>query len=251
MLEQLKKQVYEANMELPKRGLVTYTWGNVSGIDRESGYFVIKPSGVEYDELTPDDMVVMDLDMNKIEGKYKPSSDTATHAELYKKYPEIGGVVHTHSTAATSWAQAGRSIPLYGTTHADYFLGAIPCARSLTPEEIAGKYKKNTGHVIIDFFEEGRKISDLTLEYVKNNRGRYEEEGKKKGKEAIELSRKMSASDKQELKKLTKEYQATAKKMKKASDDNDINQSVKLSDRLLNLGEKTSQIYAEYGYSID
>lgn len=108
-----------------------------------------------------------------------------------------------------------------------------------------------TGHVIIDFFEEGRKISDLTLEYVKNNRGRYEEEGKKKGKEAIELSRKMSTSDKQELKKLTKEYQATAKKMKKASDDNDINQSVKLSDRLLNLGEKTSQIYAEYGYSID
>ncbi len=154
MLEQLKKQVYEANMELPKRGLVTYTWGNVSGIDRESGYFVIKPSGVEYDELTPDDMVVMDLDMNKIEGKYKPSSDTATHAELYKKYPEIGGVVHTHSTAATSWAQAGRSIPLYGTTHADYFLGAIPCARSLTPEEIDGEYEKNTGLVIIETLEQ-------------------------------------------------------------------------------------------------
>ena len=154
MLEQLKKQVYEANMELPKRGLVTYTWGNVSGIDRESGYFVIKPSGGEYDERTPDDMVVMDLDMNKIEGKYKPSSDTATHAELYKKYPEIGGVVHTHSTAATSWAQAGRSIPLYGTTHADYFLGAIPCARSLTPEEIDGEYEKNTGLVIIETLEQ-------------------------------------------------------------------------------------------------
>ena len=154
MLEELKKQVYEANMELPKRGLVTYTWGNVSGIDRESGYFVIKPSGVEYDELTPDDMVVMDLDMNKIEGKYKPSSDTATHAELYKKYPEIGGIVHTHSTMATSWAQAGRSIPLYGTTHADYFLGAIPCARSLTPDEINGEYEKNTGLVIIETLEE-------------------------------------------------------------------------------------------------
>ena len=154
MLEELKKQVYEANMELPKRGLVTYTWGNVSGIDRESGYFVIKPSGVEYDELRPDDMVVMDLDMNKIEGKYKPSSDTATHAELYKKYPEIGGIVHTHSTMATSWAQAGRSIPLYGTTHADYFLGAIPCARSLTPDEINGEYEKNTGLVIIETLEE-------------------------------------------------------------------------------------------------
>ena len=154
MLEELKKQVYEANMELPKRGLVTYTWGNVSGIDRETGYFVIKPSGVEYEELTPDDMVVMDLDMNKIEGKYKPSSDTATHAELYKKYPEIGGVVHTHSTNATSWAQAGRSIPLYETTHADYFLGSIPCARSLTPDEINGEYEKNTGLVIIETLEE-------------------------------------------------------------------------------------------------
>lgn len=154
MLEELKKQVYEANMELPKRGLVTYTWGNVSGIDRESGYFVIKPSGVEYEELTPEDMVVMDLDMNKIEGKYKPSSDTATHAELYKKYPEIGGVVHTHSTTATSWAQACRDIPLYGTTHADYFLGSIPCARSLTPEEINGEYEKNTGLVIIETLEE-------------------------------------------------------------------------------------------------
>lgn len=121
MLEELKKQVYEANMELPRRGLITYTWGNVSGIDRESGYFVIKPSGVDYDKLTPDDMVVMDLEGNKIEGDLKPSSDTPTHLELYKKYPDIGGIVHTHSPEATSWAQAGRDIPLYGTTHADYF----------------------------------------------------------------------------------------------------------------------------------
>ena len=135
MLEELKKQVYEANMELPRRGLITYTWGNVSGIDRESGYFVIKPSGVDYDKLTPDDMVVMDLEGNKIEGDLKPSSDTPTHLELYKKYPDIGGIVHTHSPEATSWAQAGRDIPLYGTTHADYFFGPIPCARSLTPEK--------------------------------------------------------------------------------------------------------------------
>ena len=144
MLEELKKRVYEANMELPKRGLVTYTWGNVSEIDRETGYFVIKPSGVDYELLTPDDMVVMDLEGNRIEGKYKPSSDTATHAELYKAFPEIGGVVHTHSPWATSWAQAGRSIPCYGTTHADYMYGPIPCARNLTEEEINGEYEKNT-----------------------------------------------------------------------------------------------------------
>lgn len=153
MLEELKSQVFEANMELPKRGLITYTWGNVSGIDRKSGYFVIKPSGVDYECLTPEDMVVMDLDGNKIEGSYKPSSDTATHMELYKKYPQIGGVVHTHSPEATSWAQAGRSIPLYGTTHADYFYGEIPCARSLTLEEIQGAYEKSTGLVIIETFE--------------------------------------------------------------------------------------------------
>lgn len=150
MLEQLKEIVYKANMELPKRGLVTFTWGNVSGIDRASGYIVIKPSGVEYENMKPEDMVVMDLMGNRIEGKYKPSSDTATHIELYKKYPEIGGVVHTHSTWATSWAQAGRSIPLYGTTHADYFYGPIPCARSLTEQEIGGEYEKNTGLVIIE-----------------------------------------------------------------------------------------------------
>lgn len=153
MLEMLKKQVYEANMELPKRNLVTYTWGNVSGIDRETGYFVIKPSGVEYDQLTPDDMVVMDLEGNKIEGNYKPSSDTPTHLELYRAFPEIGGVVHTHSPWATSWAQAGRSIPCYGTTHADYFYGTIPCARSLTKEEIETQYEKNTGLVIIETFK--------------------------------------------------------------------------------------------------
>ena len=160
MLEELKKRVYEANMLLPKYGLVTFTWGNVSEIDRESGIFAIKPSGVDYDKLKPEDMVVMDLEGNKIEGDYKPSSDTPTHLVLYKKYPEIGGVVHTHSPEATSWAQAGRSIPLYGTTHADYFFGEIPCARSLTPEEIDSAYEKNTGLVIIETFEE-RKLNPM------------------------------------------------------------------------------------------
>lgn len=150
MLEQLKEIVYQANMELPRHGLVTYTWGNVSGIDRDSGYIVIKPSGVSYESMKPEDMVVLDLQGNRIEGKYRPSSDTATHIELYKKYTELGGIVHTHSTWATSWAQAGREIPLYGTTHADYFYGPIPCSRSLTKEEIKGEYEKNTGLVIIE-----------------------------------------------------------------------------------------------------
>lgn len=154
MLETLKQQVYEANMELPKRGLVTYTWGNVSGFDKETGYFAIKPSGVDYEDLTPDDMVIMDLNGNKIEGKYNPSSDTKTHMELYKAWPEVGGIVHTHSPWATQWAQAGRGIPSYGTTHADYFYGDIPCARSLTPEEIEEAYEKNTGLVIIETFAE-------------------------------------------------------------------------------------------------
>lgn len=154
MLEELKKKVYEANMELSRRGLITYTWGNVSEIDRDTGYFVIKPSGVDYDKLRPEDMVVMDLEGKRIEGTLNPSSDTPTHLELYKKYPEIGGVVHTHSPEATSWAQAGRDIPLYGTTHADYFYGPIPCARSLTPEEIGGEYERNTGLVIIETFEQ-------------------------------------------------------------------------------------------------
>lgn len=152
MLEALKKKVYEANMELPRHGLVTFTWGNVSGIDRESGLFVIKPSGVDYDKLTPEDMVVMDLEGNKIEGSYKPSSDTATHIELYKAFPEVGGIVHTHSSYATSWAQAGRSIPCYGTTHADYIYGEIPCLRCLTAEEIEDAYEENTGHLIVNEF---------------------------------------------------------------------------------------------------
>ena len=160
MLEELKKKVYEANMEIPRRRLVTYTWGNVSAIDRESGLFVIKPSGVDYETMSPEDMVVMDLEGNRVEGRYKPSSDTPTHLELYKRYADIGGVVHTHSPEATAWAQAGRSIPLYGTTHADYFFGEIPCARSLTPEEIGGEYEKNTGLVIIETFD-GRKIDPM------------------------------------------------------------------------------------------
>lgn len=150
MLEELKKIVYEQNMELPRHGLVTYTWGNVSGIDREKGLFVIKPSGVDYDLLTPDDMVVIDLEGKRVEGRYKPSVDTDTHLVLYRQFPEIGGIVHTHSPWATSWAQAGRSIPCYGTTHADYFYGDIPCVRNLTPEEIQGRYEYNTGLVIVE-----------------------------------------------------------------------------------------------------
>lgn len=153
MLEELKKQVYEANMELPRRGLITYTWGNVSGIDRKSGLFVIKPSGVDYDKLRIEDMVVIDLDGNRVEGSLNPSSDTATHVELYKSFTEIGGIVHTHSPYAASWAQAGRGLPCYGTTHADYFYGEIPCARNLTPEEIDDGYEKNTGKVIVEAFE--------------------------------------------------------------------------------------------------
>ncbi len=153
MLEALKQQIYEANMELPRRGLVTYTWGNVSGIDREKGLFVIKPSGVDYEKMRPEDMVVMDLEGNQVEGSLRPSSDTPTHLELYKAFPEIGGIVHTHSTYATAWAQAGRGIPCYGTTHADYFYGEIPCARNLTAEEIEEGYEKNTGLVIAETFK--------------------------------------------------------------------------------------------------
>lgn len=152
MLEQLKEQVYRANMQLPEYGLVTFTWGNVSGIDREKGLFVIKPSGVEYETLKPSDLVVMDLEGNKVEGDLNPSTDTATHLELYKAFPKIGGVVHTHSTYAVAWAQAGQDIPCYGTTHADYFYGDIPCARNLTAEEIEEDYEKNTGKVIIEAF---------------------------------------------------------------------------------------------------
>ena len=153
MLEELKKKVYEANILLPKYGLVTFTWGNVSAIDRESGLFVIKPSGVEYDTMTPDDMVVMDLEGNKVEGKLNPSSDTPTHLEIYKAFKEVGGVVHTHSSYATSWAQAGRSIPCYGTTHADYFYGEIPCVRCLNKDDIENAYEENTGHLIVNEFE--------------------------------------------------------------------------------------------------
>ena len=153
MLEQLKEEVYRANMELPAHGLVVYTWGNVSAIDRESGLVVIKPSGVNYATMKPEDMVVVDLDGKVVEGKLRPSSDTPTHVELYKAFEGIGGVVHTHSAWATSWAQAGRGIPCYGTTHADYFYGEIPCARVLTPEEVEEAYEKNTGKVIIEAFE--------------------------------------------------------------------------------------------------
>lgn len=153
MLEELKQEVYKANMDLPAYGLVTFTWGNVSGIDREKGLFVIKPSGVDYDKLSPEDMVVMDMEGNKVEGRYNPSSDTATHLELYKAFPKVGGVVHTHSSYATSWSQAGRSIPCYGTTHADYMYGEIPCVRCLSKEEIEGAYEKNTGLLIAREFK--------------------------------------------------------------------------------------------------
>ena len=152
MLEELKKQVCEANLLLPKYNLITFTWGNVSGIDRASGLVVIKPSGVSYDGMTAEDMVVVDLAGKVAEGKWKPSSDTPTHVELYKAFPNIGGVVHTHSRWATSFAQAGVAIPAMGTTQGDYFYGDIPCTRSMTPEEIKGEYEKETGRVIIETF---------------------------------------------------------------------------------------------------
>lgn len=152
MLEYLKQQVYEANMLLPKYGLVTFTWGNVSAIDREKGLVVIKPSGIEYENLKPEDMTVVDMDGNIAEGRYKPSSDTATHLVLYKVCEGIGGVVHTHSSYATSWAQSGRGIPALGTTHADYFYGEIPCTRDMTREEIGNEYEKQTGNVIVERF---------------------------------------------------------------------------------------------------
>ncbi len=163
MLSELKKQVYEANAMLPRYGLVTFTWGNVSGVDREKGLFVIKPSGVDYDKLLPEDMVVIDLEGNKVEGKYNPSSDTATHLELYKAFPKIGGIVHTHSSWATSWVQAGRSIPCYGTTHADYFYGEISCVRCLTKEEIDNNYEKNTGLLISEYFKDKDVMAVLAV----------------------------------------------------------------------------------------
>ena len=171
MLEELKKEVYEANLLLPKYGLVTFTWGNVSGMDREKGLFVIKPSGVEYDKLTPQDMVVMDLEGNQVEGKLRPSSDTPTHVVLYRRFPEVCGIVHTHSAWATSWAQAGRDIPCYGTTHADYFYGEIPCVRGLTKEEIEGEYEKNTGIVIADEFAARKKDPQVTPATLVRNHG--------------------------------------------------------------------------------
>lgn len=155
MLENLKEIVLNANLELPKHSLVTFTWGNVSGIDREKGLVVIKPSGVEYENMTASDMVVVKLETGEVvEGKLKPSSDTPTHLALYKAFPNIGGVVHTHSRWATSYAQAGRSIKPYGTTHADYFYGEIPCTRLMTKDEINGEYEFETGNVIIEAFKD-------------------------------------------------------------------------------------------------
>ena len=152
MLEELKQKVFEANLQLVKYDLVVLTWGNVSAIDREKGLFVIKPSGVPYDKMTADDMVVMDLEGNKVEGKLNPSSDTPTHLELYRQFNNIGGIVHTHSSWACSWAQAGRDIPAFGTTHADFANGAIPCARGLNKNEVEGEYELNTGNVIVEEF---------------------------------------------------------------------------------------------------
>ena len=152
MLETLKEEVFKANLDLVKHGLVIFTWGNVSAIDRATGLVVIKPSGVSYEEMTADDMVVVDINGKVVEGKLKPSSDTATHLVLYKSFPSIGDIVHTHSTFATSWAQAGMSIPNIGTTHADYFSAAIPCTRDMTRQEIEGEYELETGNVIVECF---------------------------------------------------------------------------------------------------
>lgn len=161
MLESLKEAVCRANLELPKYGMVTFTWGNVSGVNRELGAMVIKPSGVEYDHMTPEDMVVVSLTTGEIlEGKWKTSSDTDTHLALYRAFPELGGIVHTHSRWATCFAQAGRGIPAYGTTHGDYFYGEIPCTRKMTPEEIAGAYELETGNVIIETFR-GKSPKDI------------------------------------------------------------------------------------------
>ena len=163
MLEALKQEVLEANLLLPKHGLITFTWGNVSGIDRESGLVVIKPSGVSYDGMTAEDMVVVDLQGKVVEGKWKPSSDTPTHLALYRAFPEMGGIVHTHSRWATSFAQAGMPIPAMGTTQGDYFYGDIPCTRKMTPEEINGEYELETGNVIIETFKD---IDPMTIPAV-------------------------------------------------------------------------------------
>ena len=173
MLEELKQKVYEANMMLPAYGLVTFTWGNVSAVDRDKKLFVIKPSGVEYEKLRPEDMVVVDFDGNKVEGKLNPSSDTATHAVLYREFPTIGGIVHTHSSYATSWAQAGRSIPCYGTTHADYYYGEVPCLRCLTKEEIDDAYEKNTGILIAEEFKRMGKDPEAVSAVLCKNHGPF------------------------------------------------------------------------------
>ncbi len=154
MLEELKSLVCEANLELPRRGLVTYTWGNVSAIDRESSLIVIKPSGVAYEDLSPESMVVVDLSGRVVEGGLKPSSDTPTHLFLYREFPQIGGIVHTHSPEATAFAQAARDIPPYGTTHADYFYGPVPCTREISPEETREAYEENTGRLIAETLKE-------------------------------------------------------------------------------------------------
>lgn len=162
MLEELKEKVYKANLELPKRNLVIFTWGNVSAIDEETKLVVIKPSGVDYETMTKEDMVVVDLDGNVVEGRLRPSSDTPTHLELYKKYKDIKSIVHTHSSHAVMFAQAGLDITAYGTTHADYFYDDIPCTRTMTKEEVEKDYEKNTGLVIIEEFEK-RKLDPLAI----------------------------------------------------------------------------------------
>lgn len=168
MLEELKKRVYEQNLALVNHGLVILTWGNVSGIDRDNGLIVIKPSGVSYDSMTAEDMVVVDLDGNVVEGKYRPSSDTPTHLELYKQFKDIGGVVHTHSTYAVAWAQSGRSIPPYGTTHADAFYGEVPCTCKLTKEQVKTDYELNTGKVIVETFKD-KDYNAVPAVIVKNH----------------------------------------------------------------------------------
>ncbi|MCS5422963.1 MULTISPECIES: L-ribulose-5-phosphate 4-epimerase [Psychrilyobacter] len=173
MLEELKKEVLEANLELPKKGLITYTWGNVSGIDREKGLIVIKPSGVEYDNMKVEDLVVVDFNGKVVEGHYKPSSDTATHIELYKAFPNIEGVVHTHSTWATIFSQAGKDLVAYGTTHADYFCGDIPCTRKMDPAEIGGEYERETGTVIIETIKERGLNPDHMPAILVNSHGPF------------------------------------------------------------------------------
>ena len=168
MLEELKQRVFEQNIRLVKSGLVVLTWGNVSGINREKGLVCIKPSGVSYETMTADDMVIIDMDGNVVEGKYRPSSDTPTHLYLYKVFPEIGGIVHTHSTNAVAWAQAGQNITAYGTTHADAFFGDVPCARALTKDEIEEAYEHNTGVVIEEAFR-GKDYNAIPAVLVKNH----------------------------------------------------------------------------------